>query len=349
MQPALADVKGGLMNERIAELETRLQAMAGELAALAAQDSVSNAPRSRRNALRGAALAAGGTVAATLLTAQPARAANGAALVIGDVNNSCTALTGTNMTSASTSGAAFLFQTGSAPYPAYAFASTALVGAATSGASQNVGVMGFANAAAGEGVRGYSANGKGVYGFGAVANFAMGTCGGDPRTTTTSHTVGDIYTDTNDVIWVCVVAGTPGTWRKIGSASTAGAFHALAPFRAYDSRVTAPTGQMGGGANRVISVKNAYSGASVSQADALPTGATAVTGNLTVTNTSGAGYLSVMPGNAASFTSSTINWGGADTRANGFVCSLDDARQLKIFCGGGGSCDFIIDITGYYL
>ena len=35
--------------------------------------------------------------------------------------------------------------------------------------------------------------------------------------------------------------------------------------------------------------------------------------------------------------------------ANGLVGSLDNARQIKVFCGGGGSTDFIVDINGYYL
>ena len=35
--------------------------------------------------------------------------------------------------------------------------------------------------------------------------------------------------------------------------------------------------------------------------------------------------------------------------ANGLVVKLDTNRQIKVFCGGGGSTDFIVDINGYYV
>jgi len=40
---------------------------------------------------------------------------------------------------------------------------------------------------------------------------------------------------------------------------------------------------------------------------------------------------------------------GAGAIANGDVVTLDASRQVKVWAGGGGSADFIIDITGYYL
>ena len=35
--------------------------------------------------------------------------------------------------------------------------------------------------------------------------------------------------------------------------------------------------------------------------------------------------------------------------ANGVILTLDGSRQLTAVEGGGGSTDFIVDVTGYYL
>jgi hypothetical protein len=49
------------------------------------------------------------------------------------------------------------------------------------------------------------------------------------------------------------------------------------------------------------------------------------------------------PGNSA------INWTApAQTLANGGAFSLGGDRQVDVLCGGG-SADFILDVTGYYL
>jgi hypothetical protein len=109
---------------------------------------------------------------------------------------------------------------------------------------------------------------------------------------------------------------------------------------------------MASNTNRVISIKDAHDGAGgVTTANVVPAGATAVTFNITVTGTTGPNFLSVVPGNAASFTTSTLNWSTADASvANGGVCKLDTNRQLKVFVGDQpGSTHVIVDITGYYL
>ncbi|MEO5837444.1 MAG: hypothetical protein ABIQ73_29440 [Acidimicrobiales bacterium] len=70
-----------------------------------------------------------------------------------------------------------------------------------------------------------------------------------------------------------------------------------------------------------------------------------------MTGTTDANFIAVSPGNAASFTASTVNWSGPGASvANGGVCKLDASRQLKIFMGDQpGSAHIILDITGYYL
>jgi hypothetical protein len=173
-----------------------------------------------------------------------------------------------------------------------------------------------------------------------------------PSARVDSHVIGELENVDGD-LWWCVVAGTPGTWRKLGGPSAAGAFHALSPGRVYDSRSAAPTpGTISGGQNRTVSVadkRNTTTGAVVT-ANFVPAGATAVTANITVVSASGAGFLTVNPGGVITVDSSTINWSTAgQVLANGVTLTLNTTRQLSVVAGGGGSTDFIIDISGYYL
>ena len=92
----------------------------------------------------------------------------------------------------------------------------------------------------------------------------------------------------------------------------------------------------------------------VTSANVVPAGATAVAYNLTVTQTAGAGFLSVTPGSptapSSPPTTSSINWSGDGANlANGLAVKLDASRQIRVRCGGGGSTDFVIDVTGYYI
>jgi hypothetical protein len=175
-----------------------------------------------------------------------------------------------------------------------------------------------------------------------------------PSTRTDEHLVGELESVDGD-LWFCVVAGTPGTWRKITGPGVAGGFHPLTPGRVYDSRQANPAnGPISAGQNRTISVADRrdalLSTGAVVEANFVPAGATAVAANVTITQTAGSGYLVFNPGGNTTVGASTINW-KADNQdiANGVILTLDAARQLTIVAGGGGSTDFIVDITGYYL
>lgn len=128
-------------------------------------------------------------------------------------------------------------------------------------------------------------------------------------------------------------------------------FHPIAPKRVYDSRLIAPLGPLASGNNRVISVANGYvtDTTTLDVPDVVPAGATAIAYNVTIVNTVGSGYLSVNPGDATTLGGSSINWfQPGQTLANGLVVKLDTNRQIKVFCGGGGSTDFVVDVLGYY-
>ena len=139
----------------------------------------------------------------------------------------------------------------------------------------------------------------------------------------------------------------------VGFTSPATEFTPIAPARVYDSRIAAyapNNGVMARNTNRIVPVKDGRdaSGAVIA-ANVVPDGAVAVAINVTIASPTGPNFLSVVPGDAASFTTSTINWPGGFDAANGAIVKVDASRQLKVFCGDqAGSTHVIIDVTGYY-
>ncbi len=129
-------------------------------------------------------------------------------------------------------------------------------------------------------------------------------------------------------------------------------FTAVNPFRAFDSRVGAyaGAGRLAPNASKVVSVKDGHDllGA-VTDADAVPVGATAVTYNLTVAGATGPNFVAITPGDATGFTTSAINTTGTGSIANAGTVAVDGSRSVKLWGGDRtGSVHTIIDITGYY-
>jgi hypothetical protein len=222
------------------------------------------------------------------------------------------------------------------------------------------GIRGDGKGVNGIGVWGHSdSNGIGVLGSGGIGLHGVGGraalrlqgINGAPPTRSDSHVVGEIDIDIDGYVWLCVVAGTPGIWRRLGGPASAGAFHAINPVRAYDSRWPGGT-RISSGENRLISVADGHDLTTglVNAAGAVPAGSTAVAYNLTVTATQTSGFLTLAPGSATGITASSINWAGDGLNlANGAIVAVDGSRQVRVFAGGGGSTDLIIDITGYFL
>ncbi|MFW2333598.1 hypothetical protein [Ilumatobacter sp.] len=176
----------------------------------------------------------------------------------------------------------------------------------------------------------------------------MPPSGSAPPNDTYQHARGEMRVDTSGTLWYCAVSGTPGTWRRLAGSASAGAVHAIDPKRTYDSRFT--DGPLAADDERVISVADGIDvvTGNVSAFNIVPAGATAIFFNLAITQTTGAGFLQLAPGDATAVTASTINWdAGNVTLANGSFSTLDEDRQVKILCGGSGSTEFIVDITGY--
>ncbi|HET9435296.1 MAG TPA: hypothetical protein VFO50_00430 [Candidatus Limnocylindrales bacterium] len=124
---------------------------------------------------------------------------------------------------------------------------------------------------------------------------------------------------------------------------TGATYNALAgnPVRVLDSRFgTGLSGKFLPNQPRTFQVTGA----------AVPTGAVAITGNVTVVNQTRAGFVSLTPTPQANPTTSTINFPTGDVRANGVTVQLSPTGQLSaVYKASGGSTDLILDVTGYYL
>jgi hypothetical protein len=150
---------------------------------------------------------------------------------------------------------------------------------------------------------------------------------------------GDVLNDRNGSgVWVCVTAGTPGTWRKVAGAATAGAFHAVDGGRAYDSRTTGAGGRITGGTSRVITIPTSLA----------PGGSQAISFQLTVRDTAGSGGLTVYPaGRTRPTVQSAIWWAAGQSHVSGGVTALGPGREIRVHCAGG-STHLTLDVTGYY-
>ncbi|HSL67025.1 MAG TPA: hypothetical protein VK977_02570 [Actinomycetota bacterium] len=81
----------------------------------------------------------------------------------------------------------------------------------------------------------------------------------------------------------------------------------------------------------------------------VPANAVGVTGNLTATNQSNAGFVFLGPDPLANPGSSTLNFPAGDTRANGVTVALSLSGTLSATFGYSGTTDLIFDVTGYFV
>jgi hypothetical protein len=81
----------------------------------------------------------------------------------------------------------------------------------------------------------------------------------------------------------------------------------------------------------------------------VPSNATAVSGNLTVTKATSAGFVAVGPTMTSSPSTSTINTVAGSNRANGVIVALNGGKLQAVWAGAAGSsADVIFDVTGYF-
>jgi hypothetical protein len=84
----------------------------------------------------------------------------------------------------------------------------------------------------------------------------------------------------------------------------------------------------------------------------VPSGAVGVTGTLTVTGQSSAGYLSLTKSAVNRPTTSTLNFPKGDNRATGVTVPLGSGGKLYVTYGGAparSTCQAIFDVSGYFV
>lgn len=315
-----------------------------------APDAVDTSESSdRRRFLRGGAIVAAAAAGAVVAGADPAGAANGDNLKIGQAN------TGTNTTTLT--------------------GSTLKVQPSGTSLPDQVGVWGIAKgngdvgmrgdwtgtSGSGTGVRGFTNKGTGVIGEASDAG-GVGLSGSSPQgaplvldgntiaipPTSQSWSAGS-FAVKGGHLWYCYQGGTGANskWVRLSAA-----FVALTnPERVYDSRGGKPPstsvakGKLNGGQERVVDV---------SETGVVPSNVSAVTGNLTIVNTSigasSGGFLSIYPNGQAFPGTSNINWvRNGDILANAFTVGVAGGKVRVKNGATGTSTDFLLDITGYYL
>jgi hypothetical protein len=128
---------------------------------------------------------------------------------------------------------------------------------------------------------------------------------------------------------------------------SAATYHPLSPTRLLNS--VSGIGQPGGTpAAFQAGVPQTFT---IGTGSPIPASASAITGNLTVTNQTRPGYLSITPDPTPLPLSSSLNFPLGDNRANGFTAPLNGSGQLSIVYSAvaGATADVILDVTGYYL
>jgi plastocyanin len=137
--------------------------------------------------------------------------------------------------------------------------------------------------------------------------------------------------------------GTPTRTPTLTPAPQALVFQTLAPCRVVDTRDS--NGPYGGpplaaGQDRSFVVAGQCG---------IPASAHAVAYNVTVTQPTALGHVTLHPAGGAVPATSTLNYRAGQTRANNAVVQLGSGGALGVACGqGSGTVHLIIDVTGYF-
>jgi hypothetical protein len=114
-------------------------------------------------------------------------------------------------------------------------------------------------------------------------------------------------------------------------------FFTLTPCRRVDTRSGSP---LGCGANTTFTLTGGACG--------VPSGATAVAANVTVTQPSAQGNVNVFPAGASPPQTAIVNYVAGATRGNNAIIPLSASGQVAVRCSPSGSTHVIIDVNGYF-
>jgi hypothetical protein len=81
----------------------------------------------------------------------------------------------------------------------------------------------------------------------------------------------------------------------------------------------------------------------------IPAEADAIAVNVTVTQPTAPGHVTIYPSGIPLPTTSTINYGAGQTRANNAIVQVGADDSIAVTCGQtSGTTHFIIDVLGYF-
>jgi len=142
----------------------------------------------------------------------------------------------------------------------------------------------------------------------------------------------DIY---NPAGTVNVVADLNG-WFTGTQAGSAGALRPQSPMRTLDTRRAG--GPLGTGVSRIVQGGGA---------GGVPSDATAIVANITVTDTTATSYLTVYPDGVTRPTASDLNWSRGQTVPNLCVIKLGSDGKFQVY-NAAGQTNVVIDLVGWY-
>ena len=123
----------------------------------------------------------------------------------------------------------------------------------------------------------------------------------------------------------------------------AAGFYTLTPCRVADTREAA--GPYGGPALAALTSRTFV----MSGPCSIPPEADAVAINVTITEPTAGGYLTIYPLGVNLPLASTINYSAGQTRANNAIVPLGTNDSIVVFSGQpSGTTHFLIDVVGYF-
>ncbi len=178
--------------------------------------------------------------------------------------------------------------------------------------------------------------------------FVAGSAVGAPNG---NHLPGEMYVDGEGTLWFTVPEGEDGVrFVKLAGTPTTGALELLAvPVRVADTRVGIPGPKPSSDSSVTVNVLESVA----EEPSGVPAGARAVLLTVTVANTEVRGFFAVYaadeePDDPQAF--STGNWvGDGLAAAQSATSRLSPEGEIKVYVGGFGTADVVVDVVGFYL
>ena len=157
--------------------------------------------------------------------------------------------------------------------------------------------------------------------------------------------VASTSTPTTDVIF-----DVTGYFKPDATGTNGAKYFPITPVRLLDSRPTAKSGNPTNTGLAGVFHSHVARTFQVTGRGGVPSGATAVTGNLTVTGQTSLGYLYIGPTAQNYPTTSTLNFPKGDNRANAVTVALGTGGKLSVTYAASSlsaTTNVIFDVTGY--